>query len=137
PLNKEILDNWDKDTITYNNLSRILTISACKAIPKHFLLINLFKEYLKSGEDTVLFTELLVNVRPKLDIVPLENNAIYYRLIRNNSVSRRAGTYDFLINQRIDILKILEPMLDYIANPEIKKIVLHKYRAQIAFMNRY
>jgi len=137
PINSQILNNDKNTELTYNDVSRILTITACKTIPRNYLLVNTFKEHLKSGEDTVLFTELLVNIRPEIKIIPVEENVIYYRDIRFNSVSRRESSFDFLINQRIDILKILEPMLKRVGNAEIKNIILSKYRAQIVFMNKY
>lgn len=136
-INSQILNREENTNINYSDVSRILTITACKSIPRNYLLLNTFKEHLKSGEDTVLFTELLVNLRPKINIIPINENVVYYRDIRFNSVSRRENSFDFLINQRIDILETLEPMLKSVGNAEIKKIILAKYNAQIVFMNKY
>lgn len=136
-LNKELIKSVSKEKISYKDIHKILTITACKTIPKQFFSSNEFTEHLKSGEDTVFFTEMLVNVRPGIKIIPLEEEVIYYREYREESVSRRSGSYDFLINQRVEILKILEPLISNIRNLEIKKIIRAKYNAQIVFMNKY
>lgn len=136
-VNSQILNSDENTNLNYSDISRILTITACKTIPRNYLIANTFKEHLKSGEDTVLFTELLVNLRPKIRIIPVDDQVVYYRDIRFNSVSRRENSFEFLINQRIDILEILEPMLKNVGNPEIKNIILAKYNAQIVFMNKY
>jgi len=136
-INNEILLNSDNNNLKYNDVNRILTITACKTIPKSFFKINEFKEYLKSGEDTVFFTELIINLRPDIVIIPIEEKSIYYRQIRQNSVSRKANSFDFLINQRIDILKILDPMLDHVGNIDLKRLLSSKYKAQISFMNKF
>src|SRR5699024_110302 len=70
-INNEILLNSDNNNLKYNDVNRILTITACKTIPKSFFKINEFKEYLKSGEDTVFFTELIINLRPDILIIPI------------------------------------------------------------------
>src|SRR5699024_12833586 len=41
-------------------------------------------------------------------VISLESNAIYYRRIRENSISRKEGTFDFLVFQRLEILEILD-----------------------------
>src|SRR5699024_4856350 len=136
-INNEVLLNADNNNLKYNDVNRILTITACKTIPKSFFKITGFKEYLKSGEDTVFFTELIINLRPDIIIIPIEEKSIYYRQVRQNSVSRKASSFDFLVNQRIDILKILDPMLDHVGNIDLKMLLRSKYNAQISFMNRY
>lgn len=137
PVNNEILKCADNANIEYRDVNRILTITACKAIPRSFFSIHTFNEQLKSGEDTVFFTQMIVNLRPKLTIIPLEDAAIYFREVRKDSVSRKADTYDFLITQRMDILKILEPMLDQVQSKSLRRMIFSKYNAQIVFMNKY
>lgn len=136
-LNLEILNSYEKRTISLIDLNRISTITACKVIPKNLLLTQNFRSYLRSGEDTVYFCELFTNNRPKLKVIPLEENAIYYRLIRENSVSRKASSHDFLISQRIEILEILDQLLQIVKNKQVEKLITFKYNAQITFMNKY
>src|SRR5699024_4442478 len=109
----------------------------CKVIPKELIILQNFRDHLRSGEDTVFYCELFVNTRPKLVIIPTEEKGIYYRRIRENSVSRKSSSFDFLVYQRIKILEILENILVRVNNPTMKKFVTIKYNAQISFMNRY
>lgn len=136
-LNYEIINASNKKSIALMDLNKISTITACKIIPKKFLLTQEFRSSLKSGEDTVYFCELFANNRPKLQIVPIEENAIYYRVIRMNSISRKAENFDFLILQRVEILEILDELYDLVKNKQVQRLIRSKYLAQIVFMNNY
>src|SRR5699024_2019399 len=136
-LNKEVIDNDGLNSVSLLNLNRIASITVCKVIPKEIILLQKFRDYLRSGEDTVFYSELFVNSRPRLKVVPIEEEAIYYRRIRENSVSRKTSSFDFLVFQRLEILEILQFILDKIHNPTLIKFVQSKYNAQISFMNKY
>ncbi|OZT76894.1 glycosyltransferase [Salinicoccus roseus] len=136
-INRDLMDAVQDDDITYRKLTRILTVTVCKAIPANFLKQYRFKPYLRSGEDTVLFTEMLLGHHPKVAVIPLEEEAVYYRRMSSNSVSRQSASFDFLITQRLEIMKIFDPMLSNITDAELQNITRQKYRAQIVFMNRY
>ncbi|SDL25452.1 glycosyltransferase [Lacicoccus qingdaonensis] len=136
-LNKEIIKAQEMNNYNLTDLNKIASITVCKVIPKEILIQQEFREHLRSGEDTVFYCELFVNSRPLLKVVPIEENAIYYRKIRENSVSRKEATYDFLVYQRLEIIEILEQILNKVINPTIVNFVKSKYNAQISFMNRY
>ncbi|MFD2830011.1 glycosyltransferase [Corticicoccus populi] len=137
PINKEIIDNQEKAPVSIDNINKIASITVCKVIPKEIIMLQEFRDYLRSGEDTVFYSELFINSRPKLKILPVETEAIYYRNIREDSVSRKKASFDFLVFQRLEILEILDDMLSNITNPALIKFVRSKYNAQISFMNRY
>lgn len=136
-LNYEIINTSQKEIAALTDLNKISTITACKIIPKKFLLTQEFRSSLKSGEDTVYFCELFANNRPNLKVVPVDEEVVYYRVIRENSVSRKAGSYDFLILQRIEILEILDALYDLVKNKQVQRLIRSKYLAQIVFMNSY
>src|SRR5699024_740505 len=136
-LNKEVLENRDTKPVPLMNIQKIASITVCKVIPKELIILQNFRDHLRSGEDTVFYCELFVNTRPKLVIIPTEEKGIYYRRIRENSVSRKSSSFDFLVYQRLEILEILENILVRVNNPTLKKFVTIKYNAQISFMNRY
>lgn len=136
-INEELLINFDNLKLNYFDIKRILTITTCKAIPTKYLNYNSFNPKLRSGEDTVLFTELLITHQPNVCIIPKKENSIYYRNIRPDSVSRQPDSFDFLVTQRLDILKILDPLLDIVHDNTLKRVVIQKYDAQIMFMNRF
>lgn len=137
PMNDQIQNYIDNKLSNYRGLNRILTITACKAVPKEYFESFQFRENLNSGEDTLLFTEIIVNIQPKIKIVPFEKDAVYYREIREDSVSRQETSFDFNIVQRIDILKILDKILTNVIDFDLKLIVKYKYNAQIVLMNKY
>jgi len=136
-LNFEVVNSSKKKNPSLMDLNKISTITACKIIPKKFLLSQKFRINLKSGEDTVYFSELFVNNRPKLKVIPIEEDAIYFRVIRKNSVSRKSYSFDFLIYQRIEILEILDELYSIVKNQQAKRLIRSKYLAQIVFMNNY
>lgn len=136
-VNIQIINNVDKENVEYFDINRILTITVCKVIPKQMLWNIQFRENLKSGEDTVFYSELFVNQKPMIKIIPLEEEAIYYRIVRENSVSRKGNTFEFLINERLDILHILDDFIHQIRNKNMIRVVMSKYNAQIVFMNKY
>lgn len=136
-LNFEVLNTVQKKTASLMDLNKISTITACKIIPKKFLLTQKFRTSLKSGEDTVYFCELFANNRPNLKVIPIEEDVVYYRVIRENSVSRKENSYDFLILQRIEILEILDELYSVVKNKQVQRLIRSKYSAQIVFMNNY
>lgn len=137
PINDKVLDYIDKKLNNYRGLNRVLTITACKAIPTEYFINNQFRANLKSGEDTLLFTEILVNQLPKLKIIPFTDNSVYYREVRAGSISRQETSFDFNILQRIDILKILDNLFTKVTDFDLKTVVKYKYNAQIVLMNKY
>lgn len=136
-INLEVIKNEKPANVSILKLNRVSSITVCKVIPKGMAILQQFRGHLKSGEDTVFYSELFVNNRPKLKVVPLNDNAIYYRRITKNSISRKKSSYDFSVSQRIDILEILDELLSKVSNPTLLKFLKTKYNAQISFMNRY
>lgn len=137
PINLEVIENEKPASVSILKLNRISSITACKVIPKEIALLQEFRSYLRSGEDTVFYSELYVNSRPRLKVIPIKEDSIYFRRIRENSVSRKANSYDFSVSQRLEILEILDDLLNQINNPTLIKFVKSKYNAQISFMNRF
>src|SRR5699024_7381555 len=111
-LNQEVINAARYKTVNLMKIQRIATITTCKTLPKEIALLQEFRGNLRSGEDTVYFSELFVNSRPSLKIVHLEANAKYFRRIRKNSVSRKDSSFDFLVFQRLEILEILDSILN-------------------------
>src|SRR5699024_10157880 len=101
-INQEIKNSQDNKVYNLMDLNKIASITVCKVIPKEILLLQNFREHLRSGEDTVFYCELFVNSRPRLIVLPIDEEAIYYRRIRENSVSRKEASFDFLIFQRLE-----------------------------------
>lgn len=87
--------------------SRVLTMNGCKLIPRQVLVNFKFDSTLKSSEDMVLFSALLISCRIKVKIVPQQQCAIYYRVLRHDSVSWQPISYDFNVRQRLAVIRAI------------------------------
>src|SRR5699024_12228440 len=87
------------------NIHAILGITTCKFIPSHYLEAVYFNPALLSGEDTVFYCYLYAKFNPKIEVINLDKEVVYYRLLNENSVSRGKFSYDFNIAQRLDVLE--------------------------------
>lgn len=138
PINKEIIKASEKnDTNNLNKLNMVATINACKLIPTTKVKEIKFKPDLRSGEDIVFFTELYLNNDFEFKVIAIPNNAVYYRVIRENSVSRKAMTYDFYITQRLAVIKELNNLLEVASDQNKIVFIKQKINAQSTFINKF
>ena len=121
-----------KSTNALSLYSKAITINACKLIPAVNAKQILFDESLKSGEDVVYFCEYINRFRPGFAHV---NNldSRYYRLKTANSTSRQSMSYDFNVEQRLDVIKRLVDISSF----DIIGFFQSKVNAQLSFLNKY
>lgn len=93
--------NWLFAVVT---VMRVMTMNACKIVPTKYLREFKFDVNLKSSEDMVLFSALYISRRLSLKVVPRHEQACYYRLARQDSLSRQTISYDFNIRQRLAVI---------------------------------
>jgi hypothetical protein len=111
-----------------------LTINGCKLLPTSIAKELTFEESLKSGEDVVYFCELL----SKYDLdFEVSREAIYYRLLKENSVSRQKISFDFNVQQRVEVIKKLSAISHQNQSKEIKSFIESKINAQTSFIREY
>jgi len=112
----------------------VLTINACKLIPTVYMKQVRFNTELKSGEDIVYFSELYSRFSFNYKIA---KEAIYFRFIKHDSVSRQPLSYEFNVIGRLlvisDILNFMENCSDKYVQNYIKQLV----NSQINFINAY
>lgn len=137
PLNNQIINMENNYNNTYQTLSMVATINACKLLPTIKLKGIKFKDNLKSGEDIVYFTELFVKYDFKFKVIPIKNEVIYYRFLRKNSISRQSITFDFNVKQRLDVIMYLNQLLDKTFNINKQIFIKQKIHAQASFINKY
>lgn len=124
-----------KSDITYNDVTSVLTMNACKIAPSHFIKDILYNEDLKSGEDVVYWTKFLSRFCPAIDFSTGFEEVVYYRVITDNSVSRQKESYDFNVSQRLDVIKdLIATLAD---NNESALFIQSKINAQAGFIKRY
>ncbi|WP_088014115.1 glycosyltransferase [Gottfriedia acidiceleris] len=137
PVNSQIKKALDAKIYTYTDLNSVLTMNACKLIPTKKVKTQRYELGLKSGEDVVFFTKLFALHHFHLKIVPLEDHAIYFRVLRDNSVSRRKNSFEFNVQERLEVMKHLDVLLGETNSPTIQQFIKGKIHSQYGFIDRY
>jgi len=97
-----------------------------------------FDPNLKSGDDHDYFCRLYSKFDYEFYFVGNDCDAIYYRLVVSNSVSRQPLSYDFNIIQRLEVMKKVDDMHETLENPKMEKLLdLTMNSSQMTFIIRY
>ncbi|QIZ05618.1 glycosyltransferase [Priestia megaterium] len=136
-INKQIINAEKNPENTLATLNMVATINACKLVPTRCLKEIQYDVNLRSGEDVVFFTELFVKNDLKFNVIPINKQAIYFRVLRNNSVSRQEMTFDFFVSQRLAVIKCLDQLISQTTDVNKKTFIKQKINAQTTFINRY
>lgn len=108
-LNVQIAARGNKE-FEFNAVSSILGFNACKLIPTSAAKKLSYSAHLRSGEDICFMASLAVNNTFKAIVVSDDGSASYYRVLRDDSISRRPRDFDFAVIQRLDVIKELESL---------------------------
>lgn len=120
---------------SYYNVVKNLSLNGGKVLPAHLLKKTKFDETLNNGEDVLLYMQLISEHKPIVKVNPKE--AIYYRHMVDNSLSRTKSNYEFSISDRIAVLDRLQGILKVEDDEEVRTLIIDRMRAQAGFMNRY
>lgn len=112
----------------------VLTINACKLIPTFYMKQIKFDTVLKSGEDIVYFSELFSKFSFKYKIA---KEAIYFRFIKHNSVSRQPLSFEFNVIGRLLVISNVLNSIENTSKPYIQKYLKQLIHSQINFINAY
>lgn len=112
--------------------SRALTLNACKMIPAIHAKEIHFDEALMSGEDVVYFCEYVSRFRPSFAHAD-NGDCYYYRLKTKDSTSRQSMSYEFNVEQRLDVIKKLVDL----TTVDLNDFFQSKINAQLSFLNKY
>ncbi|OLF37502.1 glycosyltransferase family 2 protein [Psychrobacter sp. Cmf 22.2] len=112
--------------------SRALTLNACKLIPAIYAKEVNFDESLMSGEDVVYFCEYVSRFRPSFAHAD-NSGCYYYRLKTEDSTSRQSMSYEFNVEQRLDVINKLVDL----ATADLNDFFQSKINAQLSFLNKY
>lgn len=133
--NKEIDDGIIKDP--YTNINRYFSFNACKLIPSNQLKKIMFDVKLTSGEDIVFFADLISSNDFEVYVVKKESTAIYYRVLRSDSVSRKPISYKFNVEDRLTVIEKLNKNLTETDNSDHINGIKIRINAQTTFINKY
>lgn len=115
-----------------------LLIATNKVMPTKDIKKVKFDPNLKSGDDHEYFCRLYSKFDYEYYFVGNDCDAIYYRLVVSNSVSRQPLSYDFNIIQRLDVMKKVDEMYETLENPKMEKLLdLTMNSSQLTFIMRY
>lgn len=121
----------------FERISSFITFIACKLIPTRYLKEIEFNTDLSSGEDIVFFSKLIINHDFEFYALKESTGAIYYRLLRSNSVSRKNVQYQFNVVERLEVIDELNGLLNITDDVAKRNFIKHKIRAQTSFINAY
>ena len=126
-----------KPLISYNDVTAITTMIACKLLPTHHLKKVSFVSNLRSGEDVVFFCDYISRFKPSISAVPESDSAFYIRRITQNSVSRQKSTFDFCVRQRLQVIKELKALQSITDDREQIRFIQSKINAQCTFIKNF
>ncbi|ADZ09163.1 glycosyl transferase family 2 [Methanobacterium lacus] len=133
--NKDIVEGIINDP--YTNIGRYFSFTACKLIPSSNLKRIAFDVDLTSGEDIVFFANLMTSNNFEVYMVKKESKAIYYRVLRSDSVSRKPMSFKFNVEDRLAVIKKLNDYLSKTDNADGISGLKIRINAQTTFINKY
>ncbi len=133
--NKDMVEGIINDP--YTNIGRYFSFTACKLIPSSNLRRILFDVDLTSGEDIVFFANLMTSNNFEVYMVNNESKAIYYRVLRSDSVSRKSMSFKFNVEDRLAVIKKLNNYLSQTDNTDSVGGLKIRINAQTTFINKY
>lgn len=110
--------------------------NACKLIPTDIARACRYPEDLHSGEDIVFMAQLMghdLHFAPPLELP----DPAYLRIRRENSVSRRALTFDFAVTERLAVMAALRQVASDLTSQEEHQAITALSGAQAGFVLRY
>lgn len=114
---------------------RALAFNTCKLVPTWRARSVAYDLDLRSGSDVVFYMKLFARHPLKVFVCP-EDDAVYYRLMRENSVSRRAESYEFSVLERLAVIAALDSLHSQ-CSPDRLKLLRFLVNSQALFIRRY
>jgi poly(ribitol-phosphate) beta-N-acetylglucosaminyltransferase len=134
-INRE-LRRFAGRTCTPSEIPRALSFNAAKLVPTVLAREVGYETGLTSGEDMVFFSRLFHLAPLLLRVCPPEPTAVYYRVLRENSVSRRAIDFGFAVRERLEVMSRLD-QLSRGADDSMRAVLAQWITGQADFVNRY
>jgi glycosyltransferase involved in cell wall biosynthesis len=110
--------------------------NAPKAVATKLIKDIRYPHHILSGMDVVFWTTVVVRHVVDFYPCPPEEGAIYYRSLRDNSMSRQTMTFDFNVRQRLDVISELDRLVPE-SDGRIQELVHDRIAAQSGFISRY
>lgn len=125
-----------KKKFSFNAVSSILGFNACKLIPTSAAKKIAYSETLRSGEDICFMARLAVDNTFEAIVASSEASAAYFRVLRDESISRQPLDFDFAVRQRLEVIQELESMRSWDSDAN-DPLLTGLMRSQANFIRRY
>lgn len=103
-LSKPLLEKNGIVEDAYQTMRDILVITTDKLIPTENVKKSKFNKELKNGVDIAYYSIFYAENDFEFYVVDKSREAIYYRLWRDNSISRKPLSYDFNVTDRLKVI---------------------------------
>ncbi|WP_409200136.1 glycosyltransferase [Methanobrevibacter sp. DSM 116169] len=121
----------------YNYMKDILVITTDKLIPTKAVKAVDFNPILKNGVDISYFAKLYSKFDFEFFIIDKEEKAVYFRLWRDNSISRQSTSYEFNITGRLNVIDDINKQFNNTHNPKKVQFLKELTVGQVSKMNLY
>lgn len=125
-----------RKTFDFKAVSSILGFNACKLIPTRAAKEITYSESLRSGEDICFMARLAVDNSFNAIVASNDASAAYFRVLRDESISRQPLDFDFAVQQRLEVIHELESMRSWDSEPN-DVLLTGLMRSQANFIRRY
>lgn len=137
-LSKPLLENSGINTNPYTDeMQGILTSTTDKLIPTKNVKNSSFNPELKNGDDISYYARFYVDHDFEFYIIDKKEEAIYYRLWRDNSISRKPLSYDFNIKDRLKVINDINKGLKKAKTPAMISFIKSLTGGQVVKINKY
>ena len=137
-LSKPLLESSRINTNPYTDeMQGILTITTDKLIPTKDVKNSSFNPELKNGVDISYYARFYVDYDFEFYIIDKKEKAIYYRLWRDNSISRKPLSYDFNITDRLKVINDINKGLKKAKTPAMVGFIKSLTGGQVSKINKY
>jgi glycosyltransferase involved in cell wall biosynthesis len=121
---------------------RAVGFNACKLVPTEVIKRIRYDTELQSGDDVAFFMALLARYDFRIFVCPVDSrpaaeNAVYYRLLRPDSISRQETSFEFNVIARMKVISRLDEFLRAGLDEPRREVLRLSIRGQASFINSY
>jgi len=136
-INQQLQNAKSYSKCQYKDVSSVLTMNACKALPTFLAAQLRYDSSMRSGEDVCYFSRYFTRYSPALRLEPVSSGSVYYRVLSDESVSRRPQSFDFNVKERVAVIQSLDRCVPFVLDKDKKDFLVSKIMAQSNFIRSY
>lgn len=136
-INQQLKNAETYGSCHYRDVSSVLTMNACKSLPTFLAVQMRYDTGMKSGEDVCFFSRYFARYSPSLRLAPVSGGATYFRVLTENSVSRRPQSFDFNVGERLAVIQAIDACYPFVTDTDKRDFLASKMMAQSNFVRSY